>query len=493
MRFAVVVVLAVGLVVLLVVRDEVTQGEAVVGGDEVDGCHGPPPVVLVQIRRPGQARRELAERRRLAAPEVAHGVAVLAVPLRPLRGEVAHLVAAGADVPRLGDELHLADHRVLLHDLEEGGEAIDLVELAGEGGREVEPEAVDVHLEHPVPQRVHDELQRVRVAHVHAVAGAGVVGVVPLVVGLQLVIGLVVDAAHGQGRAHVVALGGVVVDHVEDHLDAGGVQGAHHALELLHLLAAVTRRRVGVLRGEEGDRVVAPVVRQALLLQRRVVDELVHRHELDGGHADALEVLDDRRVRDGAVRAADLVGNVGVELGEALHVRLVDHRFGVRRLRQPVARPVEERVDHDALHHGRGRVVVVARVGVAEVVAEHRLPPLHLAFDGLGVGVEQQLVRVEALPRGRVVRPVDAVAVALPGLHRRQVRVPDVRVDVAQFDAGLFAAVAEQAQFDFLGAFAEQREVRAAAIEGRPEGVRGSGPNLHVHLPWPSSVVTPSA
>ena len=67
----------------------------------------------------------------LAAPEVADGVAVLAVPLGPLRREVADLVAAGADVPRLGDQLQPAtDDRVLLHELEEGRQPVDVVELA---------------------------------------------------------------------------------------------------------------------------------------------------------------------------------------------------------------------------------------------------------------------------------------------------------------------------------------------------------------------------
>ena len=42
-------------------------------------------------------------------------------------------------------------------------------------------------------------------------------------------------------RPEVVALGGVVVDDVEDHLDAGAVQRLDHPLELAHLLAA--RRR----------------------------------------------------------------------------------------------------------------------------------------------------------------------------------------------------------------------------------------------------------
>src|SRR5207244_3504346 len=48
-RLAVVVVLAVGLVVLLVVGDEIAQGEAVVGGDEVDRRVGPAAVGLVKV------------------------------------------------------------------------------------------------------------------------------------------------------------------------------------------------------------------------------------------------------------------------------------------------------------------------------------------------------------------------------------------------------------------------------------------------------------
>ena len=59
----------------------------------------------------------------------------------------------------------------------------------------------------------------------------------------------------------LVALGGVVVDHVEDDLDAGRVQRAHHRLELAHRgHAAASRWRVADVRREEAERVVAPVV-----------------------------------------------------------------------------------------------------------------------------------------------------------------------------------------------------------------------------------------
>ncbi len=106
---AVLVVLEVGLVVLLVVRDEVVQREAVVGGDEVDRRGRPPAVVAVEVARAGEARGEVGDAL-LAAPEVAHDVAVDAVPLAPQHGELADLVAAGPDVPRLGDQLDLREH-----------------------------------------------------------------------------------------------------------------------------------------------------------------------------------------------------------------------------------------------------------------------------------------------------------------------------------------------------------------------------------------------
>ncbi len=136
-----------------------------------------------------------------AAPEVAHRVAVDAVPLRPQDREVADLVAAGADVPGLGDQLDLREDRVLVDYVEERRQPVDIEELAGQRGGQVEAEAVHVALGHPVAQRVHDQAQDARVDRVERVTGPGEVHVVARVVGHQPVVGGVVDALEGQHRA----------------------------------------------------------------------------------------------------------------------------------------------------------------------------------------------------------------------------------------------------------------------------------------------------
>ncbi len=420
---AVPVVLAVGVVVLVVVRDEVVQGEAVVAGDEVDGGQRASTVVLVEIGGARQPGRELRQCPRLAAPQVPYRVAVLSVPLGPQGREVAHLVAALAHVPRFGDQLHLGDHRVLLHQVEERRQPVHLVELPGQGGREVEAEAVDMHLGDPVPQRVHDQLEYVRGPHEQGVPGPGGVHVVARVF-RQPVVLRVVQAPEGQGGAQVVALGGVVVDHVEDDLDAGLVQRPHSRLELQDLLAAVAPGGVRVVRGEEADRVVAPVVVQAHVDQAVVVHELVNGHQLQRRHTQLGEVLDHRRVREGGVGAAQFLGQPRVPHCEALHMGLVDHGVVVLGARAPVVAPVEVGVHHDRRHRVRRGVQVVTLVGFVEVVAVHLLAPADRAADRLGVRVEQQLRRIAAQTALRGVRAVHPQAVPLPRHDARHVRVP---------------------------------------------------------------------
>src|SRR4029450_7682422 len=131
---AVLVVLAVRLVVFALVADQVVQREPVVGRDEVDAGVRPSPPGGVEIARTGQTVRQLGYLARIPPPEPPDGAAIPPVPFGPPDGEVPNLVAAGADVPWLGDELDLRQEGVLLDDVEERAKATDLVQLPGQGG-----------------------------------------------------------------------------------------------------------------------------------------------------------------------------------------------------------------------------------------------------------------------------------------------------------------------------------------------------------------------
>ena len=91
----------------LVVADQIVQGEPIVGGDEIDAGVRAAAIVLVQIGGAGQAIGQLADQSALAAPVVAHHVAILAVPFAPADRKLADLIAVFAHVPWLGNQLDL--------------------------------------------------------------------------------------------------------------------------------------------------------------------------------------------------------------------------------------------------------------------------------------------------------------------------------------------------------------------------------------------------
>ena len=324
-----------------------------------------------------------------------------------------------------------------------------------------------MHFGDPVAQRIGDQLQGMRRAHKQRVSGAGGVEVVLLITFHQSVVGGVVDTLEAQSGAHMVALGGVVVHHVKNDLHAGMMICLDHGFELVDLFAAFPGRGIGVVRCEEADGVVSPVVRQTLFLQEGVVDELVNRHQFNSGDAKLFQIFDDARISQARVGAADIRRHIHVEVGHAAHMRLINHRIMVRNIRMLIIAPIEVGVDDRGLHGVSRRVEVVHRrvvVRTLEPVREQAFVAVDIAFDGLGIWVEQQLVRIAPQTVRRVVRPVDAVTITLPGLQSGNIVMPYVGVLLGHLDTRLRIIFVEQTQLHLLRNLRVQREIHTGAV-----------------------------
>ena len=181
---------------------------------------GPFPGSVIQIGAAADPAGEAAHHSFVPPPEPAHVVAKMAVPFRPAAvGEAAHLIGAGG-IPGFGDQLRVAQDRILGDAFQQGRVGQDVaVTVAAEHRGEVEAEAVDVHLHHPVAQRVEDEVAHHRMRRIDRLSRAGEVAVEALVV-VQPVVDRVVDPAKADRRPQLVAFDRVVENDVEDHLDA---------------------------------------------------------------------------------------------------------------------------------------------------------------------------------------------------------------------------------------------------------------------------------
>ena len=231
-------------------------------------------------------------------------------------------------------------------------------------------------------------------------------------------------------------------------------------------------------RREEADGVVAPVVQQFLVEQIAVVEKRVHREQLDCGDAKMAQVVDQARLDETTERSPDILGHIPAQHAETAHVHLINDGALPGRSGPPIVAPGKGRINNTALEHRRRAVTVVEGQVVAALhfVPEQGRPPLQLPDNRFGIGVEQQLVRVETMPCIRLVRAMNPIAVDRARARIGQKSVPHLIGVFGQRNPleFLLAAIVEDTQFDLRGVRGKQRKVDAEASPGRSEGMWGT-------------------
>lgn len=133
-----------------------------------------------------------------------------------------------------------------------------------------------------------------------------------------------------------------------------------------------------------------------------------------------------------------------------------------------------------------GAVVPVVEREIAGLVADpvpvHLIAPVDGAADGLGIGLEQQLVRVEPMAPPGVVGSVHAIGVELVREDVAEIAVPDLIRLLRQFEADVLGPAVgrlEQADLHLRRVLREHGEVDARPVPCGPEGI--GGPVSHLH------------
>src|SRR6266699_3996549 len=184
------------------------------------------------------------------------------------------------------------------------------------------------------------------------------------------------------------------------------------------------RRGIATLRRKVRQRVVAPVIGEAVFHEVAIVKKVVYWQEFDCRNTKTDHVLDGSRRRQPGVRTTQPFRDIRVELGESFDMEFVDNGLVPWRAWWAVISPGKSRINDHSQRGIRRIVTLIAGqigLGVTHAVAKEFVGPAHITANRPGIGVEQDLIWIEAVSLLGGVRAIDAIAVELAGEHLRQI------------------------------------------------------------------------
>ena len=164
-------------------------------------------------------------------------------------------MAAGSDIPGLGNQLEVTQQRILLYRLQQRCPGIETVIASRKRSCEIETKSVHASCFRVVTQDIHRETEHCRLIECERVATTGVVDIARGVTCDAPIVGRVVEATQRDGRPERIAFAGVIEDDVENYLDAGAVQRCHTRGKFID--ASGCKPWIG---DEQRTGVVAPVI-----------------------------------------------------------------------------------------------------------------------------------------------------------------------------------------------------------------------------------------
>ena len=170
---------------------------------------------------------------------------------------------------------------------------------------------------------------------------------------------------------------------------------------------------------------------------------------------------------------------------EPLDVHLVDDRLTPRNARGPIVPPRERRIDHHRLRHPRRTVPPIEtqiRIGMPDLVPEQRITPRHRPINRPRIGIQQQLRRIEPMPRLRLPRPLHPIPIPHPRPRLRKVDMPHMLRLLRDRNARLPIPL-KQTKLDPSSILGKERKIDPRPIPGRAKRIGPPRPPTHRNGP----------
>ena len=346
------------------------------------------------------------------------------------------LVAAGADVPRLGDQFQVAQGRVLCDGRQQRRAGVKATCAPPQSGGQIEAKSIEAGPLRPCPQAIHGEAHDVRAVQRQNIAAAGIVDIARRVFRIQPVIAGIVEAAQAQGRAKFIALSGMVQHHIQQHLDARRLQRRHRRADFRP--AAGGEARIG---GHQGDGIIAPDIGQPERGQVALVDPGAGGHDFQRGDAEPGKMRHRRWRAQPGKSAAKRRRHIGMGQRKAAHMRFIDAGLRPCNARACGRQRLVARNDRAFGHEGCAVAGVERRRGFARRIAKHRCMQQKRPVERQRMRVDQQLVGVEPVPRCGIKRAMGAKTIAVSGFQARYMAMENLATAFRQIHArGLMLA-----------------------------------------------------
>src|SRR6185437_13364800 len=211
-------------------------------------------------------------------------VAILTVPLQPrnLRECPTELVTDG--IPRFRDKPDSAQVKRTIDGRYCGGifKINRAILLSRENRSQIKAKSINMHLVYPKLQAIHDHLAHITIRAIQCIACSSIVAIATPV-GLQQIVGAVINPLETINRARLTSFSSMVVDNVEDHLDIGYMKRFDHISKFAQDFFGDNTARIAMMKSKEAQRHVAPVTAFLWIL-------LSHRHKFHSGNAKFLQI-----------------------------------------------------------------------------------------------------------------------------------------------------------------------------------------------------------